>query len=54
MGKSEPDHATHVEELDDGTFDVSCTCGWEDTGYEDWDDADAAADEHLRSVGWED
>jgi hypothetical protein len=40
-------HSITVEELDDGSFDATCACGWEDTGYEEREDADAAGDEHL-------
>lgn len=43
------DHRTSVEELDDGSFDVACTCGWEATGYEDWEDAEVIGEEHQRS-----
>lgn len=41
-------HEIFVEELDDGSFDVSCICGWEATGYEDVEDADVVGDEHVR------
>jgi hypothetical protein len=28
-------------------YDAACRCGWESTGHEDRDSADAAGDEHL-------
>lgn len=41
------DHIVTVEELDD-EYDVTCTCSWQDTGYEEHEDAEAAGDEHIR------
>lgn len=41
------EHVTQVEDLGDETFDAACTCGWEATGFEDYDDADVAGDEHV-------
>lgn len=42
-------HEVTIDELDDGSWDATCTCGWEDPGYEEWEDAKAAGDEHLRN-----
>jgi hypothetical protein len=43
-------HHASIEEMDDETHEATCQCGWEDGGYEDREDADHAAEEHLRET----
>lgn len=43
------EHVISVEELDDGSWDATCECGWDATGYEEWEDAEAVGDEHVRN-----
>ncbi len=45
------DHVATVEEQADDMFDADCSCGWDDTGFEDREDAEVAVEEHLREVG---
>ena len=33
--------------MDDDTCEISCRCGWESTGHEDEDEAEAALDKHV-------
>ena len=44
-------HRIEMYRLATGEYEFTCSCGYEATGYEDADQADAAADEHIHLAG---
>jgi hypothetical protein len=47
-------HKTSVVRSTDGdSFDAKCSCGWNDPGYEECEDAECATGEHLAEAGVE-